>query len=124
MLKKLRGPVFEDGTKVLARKTGLHYARPFRPYLSIVSAEGHPWGGFKEEECHEHRYLFPKVWSRSHRLEVARGEAGRTVRCEMCWGQWRWTEADSVFKPKWAGLAAGGDVQEKEQSGMSSGFLA
>lgn len=36
--------MFEDGTKVLAKKAGLHYARPFRPHLRIVSAAGHPWG--------------------------------------------------------------------------------
>lgn len=47
MLKKLRGPLFQDGAKVLARKAGLHHARPFRPYLRVVNTAGCPWGDFR-----------------------------------------------------------------------------
>lgn len=108
MLKNLRRSLFQDGTEVLARKVGSHHERLFRPWLRVASAAGSPQGAFKERSAMPIGSCKRRHWQ---------------YRSEMCRGQWRWTDANSVLNGKWTGLADRDGVQEKG-FGMSSGFLA
>lgn len=66
-LTKLRGPLSQGGNMCSRKSLGFRRG------------------------CHGYRFLFERVWSRSHPLEL-KGEAGRTVRRQMSWRQWRWTD--------------------------------